>query len=70
MAQFYSFILSDTDCQKLLISATKQLNRKCFMMELSPVYIDVIVKRWETLTGKKAIYIGNVEDGAKWADEE
>ena len=49
--------------------AAEQLNRKCFMMEYSPVYIDVIVKRWEALTGKKAVYIGNIEDGAKWADE-
>ena len=24
------------------------------MMELDPKYCDVIVKRWETLTGKKA----------------
>jgi hypothetical protein len=23
-------------------------------MEISPAYCDVIVKRWETLTGKKA----------------
>ena len=25
------------------------------MMELDPKYCDVIIKRWETLTGKKAI---------------
>lgn len=49
--------------------AAEQLNRKCFMMEYFPIYIDVIVKRWEALTGKKAVYIGNVKDGAKWADE-
>jgi DNA modification methylase len=23
-------------------------------MEIEPLYVDVIVKRWETLTGKKA----------------
>ncbi len=36
-----------------LISA-EQLGRKCYGMEISPAYCDVIVKRWETLTGKKA----------------
>lgn len=34
--------------------ACEQLNRKCRMMELDPRYCDVIIKRWETLTGKKA----------------
>jgi len=34
--------------------AADQLNRKCYGMEISPAYCDVIVKRWETLTGKTA----------------
>jgi len=34
--------------------AAEQLGRKCYGMEISPQYCDVIVKRWETLTGKKA----------------
>jgi 23S rRNA G2445 N2-methylase RlmL len=34
--------------------AAEQLGRKCYGMEISPAYCDVIVKRWETLTGKKA----------------
>jgi len=34
--------------------ASEQLGRKCYGIELSPAYCDVIVKRWETLTGKKA----------------
>ena len=34
--------------------ACEQLNRTCYMMELDPKYVDVIIKRWETLTGKKA----------------
>ena len=33
-----------------LIAATK-LNRRCFLMEKSPVYAEVIMKRWEKLTG-------------------
>jgi DNA modification methylase len=34
--------------------ACEQLNRICYMMEIDPVYCDVIVKRWEEYTGKKA----------------
>ena len=35
--------------------ACEQLNRKCYMCELDPKYVDVIIERWEKLTGKKAI---------------
>jgi DNA modification methylase len=35
--------------------ACEQLNRTCYMMELDPKYCDVIIDRWEALTGKKAI---------------
>jgi len=35
--------------------AAEQLGRKCYGMEISPAYCDVIVQRWETLTGKKAV---------------
>lgn len=34
--------------------ACEQLGRKCYMMELDPHYVDVIIERWENLTGKKA----------------
>lgn len=34
--------------------ACEQLNRRCRTMEYDPRYCDVIIKRWETLTGKKA----------------
>ncbi len=35
--------------------ACEQLNRTCYMMELDPKYCDVIIGRWETLTGQKAV---------------
>ena len=35
--------------------ASEQLGRACYGMEISPQYCDVIVKRWENLTGKKAV---------------
>lgn len=37
--------------------ACEQLGRKCYTMELDPRYADVIIERWETLTGQKAVKI-------------
>lgn len=39
------------------LTACEQLNRKCYMMELDPKYIDVIIERWENLTGEKSILL-------------
>jgi DNA modification methylase len=35
--------------------ACEKHDRKCLMMEISPVYCEVIIKRWQDFTGKKAI---------------
>ena len=35
--------------------ACEQLDRTCFMMELEPQWIDVIIDRWEKFTGEKAV---------------
>lgn len=37
--------------------ACEQLNRTCFMAELDPHYCDVIINRWENLTGEKAVLL-------------
>lgn len=37
--------------------ACEELNRKCFMMELEPKYVDVIIARWEQFTGQKAVLL-------------
>lgn len=37
--------------------ACEETNRNCFMMEYEPHYVDVIIKRWEEFTGKKAVLI-------------
>jgi DNA modification methylase len=34
--------------------AAEQTGRRSFLMELDPLYVDVIVTRWEQFTGKKA----------------
>jgi len=46
--------------------ACEKTNRKCFMMELDPHYIDVIIARWQKFTNKKALR----EDGILWDDME
>ena len=34
--------------------AAEQLHRVAYLMELNPVYCDVIIDRWEDFTGRKA----------------
>lgn len=36
--------------------ACEKTNRKCYMIELDPKYVDVIIQRWQDFTGKKAIH--------------
>lgn len=48
--------------------AAEQLGRRCLMVEYAPQYVDVIIRRWEELTGETAEYLGNInntEEGAK-----
>jgi len=47
------------------VIAAEQLNRRCFAMEWEPKYCDVIVKRWQQLTGKDATLDG---DGRKFEE--
>lgn len=41
--------------------ACEQLNRNCYMMELDPKYVDVIIKRWENFTGENAVLLNGGE---------
>jgi DNA modification methylase len=43
-----------------LIAATK-LKRRCYIMEKSPVYAEVALKRWEKLTGQKRMKLNDQE---------
>lgn len=45
--------------------ACEKLKRRCFMAELSPIYCDVIIQRWEKFTGKNAIH---EETGKQYKD--
>ena len=44
--------------------AAEKTQRRCLMMELEPKYVDVIVRRWELFTGKKAT---RESDGAEFS---
>ena len=44
------------------LMACEQLNRSCFTMEYDPRYADVIVKRWENFTHKKAVLLNDKEE--------
>ena len=39
--------------------AAEQLGRKCHGIEISPQYCDIVIQRWEKLTGKKAELLEN-----------
>ena len=39
------------------LMACEQLDRHCYSMEYDPKYCDVIIKRWESFTGQKAVKI-------------
>jgi DNA modification methylase len=40
--------------------ACEQLDRQCFMMDIDPIYCEVIMQRWEEYTGKNAELIQDV----------
>lgn len=50
--------------------AAEQLGRRAFLMELDPRYVDVIVNRWEQLTGGKAELISQDGTSAEEEDEQ
>ena len=59
-------IIKQFECESVLdlfggsgstLIACEQMEKTCYMMELSPNYVDVIINRWETFTGKKAVKI-------------
>lgn len=47
------------------IIAAEQVGRRCYAIELEPVFIDVAVRRWQKLTGKEATHEAT---GKTWAE--
>lgn len=42
--------------------ASVKMGRRCYIMEKSPVYAEVILNRWEKLTGKKRVKINQTDE--------
>ena len=38
-----------------MLVAAEQTGRVAYLMELDPVYVDVIIKRWQEMTGLEAV---------------
>ena len=43
--------------------AAEQLDRNAYLMELDPKFVDVIIKRWEDFTGRKAVLLNGQNEG-------
>lgn len=41
--------------------AAEQLGRTCYMMELDPAFCDIIIERWQNLTGETAVKVSSAE---------
>ncbi|MBV9200511.1 MAG: DNA methylase N-4, partial [Alphaproteobacteria bacterium] len=41
------------------VIAAERAGRRCYGLELDPLYVDTIVRRWQTLTGDSAIHLGS-----------
>lgn len=39
------------------IIAAEETGRRARLMELDPHYVDVIIERWENMTGEKAVLL-------------
>ena len=37
------------------IIAAEQLGRRCFAMEIDPVYVQMAIERWQNFTGRQAV---------------
>jgi DNA modification methylase len=44
--------------------ACEQSDRRCFGMEIEPLYVQMAIDRWEAFTGQHAEFLGNVIDGS------
>lgn len=53
------FILDPFAGSGTTLIAAEQSGRKAYLIELDPLYCDVIIRRWQTLTGKDAVHVSS-----------
>ena len=41
------------------VIAAERTGRRCFGIEIDPLYVDVIIRRWQAFTGKQAVNSSN-----------
>ena len=46
-------------CSGTTLAAAELTERVCFGIELDPKYVDVVVQRWQSLSGKQATLDGD-----------
>ena len=51
------------------LAAAELTQRVCYGIELDPKYVDVVVRRWEQLSGKEAVLEGDGRTFAEIAKE-
>jgi DNA modification methylase len=49
--------------------AAEQLGRRCYAIELEPVFVDVAVRRWQKLTGREAVHAQTKQTWAAVAEQ-
>ncbi|MDD5055798.1 MAG: DNA modification methylase [Candidatus Peribacteraceae bacterium] len=47
-------VIDTTGGSGTTLISCEQMKRRCFMAEIEPIFIDLIIRRWESLTGLKA----------------
>jgi DNA modification methylase len=47
------------------LMASEQTSRRCFALEIDPVYVQVAIDRWEAFTGQKATKVGESALGVR-----
>jgi DNA modification methylase len=51
------------------VIAAERTGRRCYGMELDPVYVDTAIRRWQALTGESALHAASARRFADLARE-
>ena len=51
------------------VIAAERVGRRCYGLELDPVYVDTVIRRWQALTGGNARHVASDRSFDDLADE-